>query len=153
MQGEGQEFESPRLHHSPERDRPQRNETCTGSHPTRTEEPRVKPETTLESARCRGSIRLDGGPDESLGPSFPCLRRKRIRSALLIRGLRRRTPTSRSAGGAPDLGRAFRRSPRRPHLTNWICVVRQIEETSISPSCSRCIPDPPCRRLTAWSDA
>ena len=135
MQGEGQEFESPRLHHSSEPSSDHRRiPDCARSHHPSTEELGSSPEVTL------GSQMLSEVDGSKAGPRavFSCLAPDRAPDPCPPR--RGHRPADRWDGGR----RARRRDrpPGRPHLTNWIRFGNR--RTSISPS-YKDHPDPPWR--------
>jgi hypothetical protein len=137
LQGEGQEFESPRLHHSrgtaPAQGRTRQELKSSGP----------IPEATLGYTQKRPQRRFEGwsssrrrvsGPQGHRAPD-PCPSRLG------------RSPTSGSLGSPPV---RRRREAFGPHLTNWICSAVN-RRSSISPSqgSSR---SRSCT-LAAWSDA
>ena len=105
MQGEGQEFESPRLHHH--------SSTCAGSNSKRSG---PIPETPQ-----------DPSPRDHVPTNEPLIR--------VLPSSEGRPRTSGSLGdGSASVGHVGRFALRgEPHLNNWICFGR-LNESSISPS-------------------
>ena len=125
MQGGGQEFESPRLHHL----RP--------PGPTE-EETRDRPETHPDD-------QVDGRPSNGTGrdPSNPCS----------VPSTGWRSPTSGSLGRRPTSCRPTRDSlSSGSHLNNWI-VFRQIEDLRFRRVFKEISRNGSRPRLTAWSFA
>ena len=116
MQGEGQEFESPRLHHPSPGSLIGRPSTCTRQHPNRIEETRVK---TRDDPRVPGAV-VDDGSKAGPRAVVPC---HRVNPDPLIRALPARSPTSGSlerrtaqAVGGSSV------ATDGAHLNNWIRV-------------------------------